>query len=43
MPHTHAGGLSYWVDQFAHHGQTNEDLITGFVASDEYFKEHTSG
>lgn len=30
-------GLSFWSDQFINHGKTNEDLITGFIASDEYF------
>lgn len=34
------GGLAYWLDQFVNHGQTNEDVITGFVASDEYFMTH---
>jgi hypothetical protein len=37
-----AAGLSYWLDQFLHHGQTNENLITGFLASDEYFNVVTS-
>jgi hypothetical protein len=37
-----ANGLSYWLDQFVRHGQTNENLITGFVASDEYFNAVTS-
>jgi hypothetical protein len=35
------GGLAYWTDQFVNGGQTNEDLITGFLASDEYFKRAT--
>jgi RHS repeat-associated protein len=35
-------GLSFWLDQFVNHGKTNEDLITGFLASDEYFAKHTS-
>jgi hypothetical protein len=35
------GGLAYWTDQFITHGKTNEDLITGFLASDEYFKRAT--
>ena len=30
-------GLAFWSDQFINHGKTNEDLITGFIASDEYF------
>ena len=34
-------GIDYWVNQFAH-GLTNEDVITGFVASDEYYQKHTS-
>jgi RHS repeat-associated protein len=36
-----AAGLSFWLDQFVNHGKSNEDLITGFVASDEYFREHS--
>ena len=32
-----AGGLAYWVSQFVHGGKTNEDLIAGFVGSNEYF------
>jgi RHS repeat-associated protein len=38
-----AAGLAFWLDQFANHGKTNEDLITGFVASDEYYRDHTGG
>jgi hypothetical protein len=38
-----AAGLSFWLDQFVNHGQTNENLITGFVSSDEYFRSHTTG
>jgi hypothetical protein len=34
-------GLSFWSDQFINHGKTNEDLITGFIASDEYFANST--
>ena len=34
------GGLDFWVSQFAH-GSSNEDLITDFVASDEYFQKYT--
>jgi uncharacterized repeat protein (TIGR01451 family) len=30
-------GLAFWSDQFINHGKTNEDMITGFIASDEYF------
>lgn len=33
-------GIEYWIDQFQH-GKTNEDLITGFLATDEYFAEHS--
>jgi uncharacterized repeat protein (TIGR03803 family) len=36
-----SGGLDYWTDQFINHGQTNEDLITGFLASDEYLRRGT--
>jgi streptogramin lyase len=32
--------VAYWVDQFVNHGQTNEDLIAGFVGSVEYFYRH---
>ncbi|HWB09164.1 MAG TPA: TIGR03118 family protein [Pirellulales bacterium] len=35
-----AQGLNYWVAQLAG-GETNEQVITGFVASDEYFNKHT--
>lgn len=34
-------GLAFWSDQFINHGKTNEDLITGFIASDEYFANST--
>jgi hypothetical protein len=33
-----AAGLNYWVDEFVNHGQTNEDLVAGFVGSPEYFQ-----
>jgi hypothetical protein len=33
--------IDYWVDQFANHGKTNEDVVTGFVGSAEYYKKHT--
>jgi uncharacterized protein (TIGR03118 family) len=33
-------GLAYWVEQFAN-GVTNEQVITGFVASEEYFDKQT--
>ena len=33
--------VAFWVGQY-HQGKTNEDIVTGFLASDEYFKEHTS-
>ncbi|HVX62653.1 MAG TPA: DUF4214 domain-containing protein, partial [Pirellulales bacterium] len=36
-----AGGLAYWLKQFAA-GKTNEDVISGFTGSAEYYKEHTS-
>jgi subtilase family serine protease len=35
--------IAYWVDQFTNHGKTNEDVVTGFVSSDEYYKKHTGG
>ena len=34
--------VEYWVDQFVHHGQTNEDLVSGFVSADEYFQRNTA-
>ena len=34
-------GLAYWVRQLGS-GVTNEDVITGFVASDEYFAVQTA-
>ena len=34
-------GVGYWVVQFAR-GLTNESLITGFAASDEYFRAHSN-
>jgi hypothetical protein len=34
-------GLAFWTNQFILGGQTNEDLITGFLASDEYYKRST--
>jgi hypothetical protein len=36
------GGLTFWTNQFIFGGQTNEDLITGFLASDEYFQRSTT-
>jgi len=33
-------GLQYWLQQFAA-GATNEDVITGFTGSAEYYKEKT--
>ncbi|HET6879085.1 MAG TPA: DUF4214 domain-containing protein, partial [Pirellulales bacterium] len=33
-------GIDYWVNQFAQ-GLSNEDLIAGFVASDEYFSDNS--
>ena len=38
-----ADELAYWVGQFAHHGLTNEDVVTGFVSSDEYCQRATGG
>ncbi len=34
--------VDYWVDQFVHHGTSSEDVVTGFVSSDEYFGKHTA-
>jgi hypothetical protein len=34
--------IDYWVDQFINHGQTNEDVVTGFVSSNEYYNRKTS-
>jgi hypothetical protein len=35
-------GLNYWVSQFTA-GLTNENLIAGFIASDEYFNKAILG
>lgn len=32
--------VDFWVGQY-HQGKTNEDIVTGFLASDEYFNKHT--
>ena len=32
--------VASWVDAFEH-GMTNENVVAGFVASDEYFKDHS--
>ncbi len=32
--------VAFWVGQY-HDGKTNEDIVTGFLASDEYFNDHT--
>jgi hypothetical protein len=34
-------GQAYWVDQFVHHGASNENVIAGFLASLEYFQQHS--
>ncbi|HEV3343589.1 MAG TPA: DUF4214 domain-containing protein, partial [Pirellulales bacterium] len=34
-------GLNFWVSQFAAGRLTNEDVVAGFLASDEYFNEHS--
>ncbi len=34
------GGLAFWLSRYAQ-GAVNEDIVTGFIASDEYFKEAT--
>jgi hypothetical protein len=36
-----AAGLDFWVTQFAEGHLTNEDVIAGFLASDEYFAKHS--
>ena len=33
--------VAFWVGQFGH-GTTNEDIVTGFVGSDEYFRRVTT-
>jgi hypothetical protein len=37
-----AGEVAYWVNAFGQ-GMTNEDIVTGFVSSDEYYRAHTTG
>jgi hypothetical protein len=34
--------VAYWVNAFTQ-GLTNEDIITGFVSSEEYFRAHSGG
>jgi hypothetical protein len=34
--------VNYWVDQFVNHHFSNEELIQGFVGSDENFGQHGS-
>ncbi|HQU45711.1 MAG TPA: DUF4214 domain-containing protein [Pirellulales bacterium] len=34
-------GLAYFAAQF-NHGWTNEEIITGFLDSDEYYNQHTN-
>ncbi|MGH7743851.1 MAG: DUF4214 domain-containing protein, partial [Candidatus Dormibacteria bacterium] len=34
-------GLVFWLDQFEANGMTNETMIAGFVASDEYYKANS--
>ena len=36
-----AGGLAFWLNQY-HQGAVNEDIVTGFISSDEFFKQATS-
>ena len=33
-----AADVAFWVDQFANHGQTNENIIVDFLAEPEYFQ-----
>jgi hypothetical protein len=35
------GGLAFWLSRYAR-GATDEDIITGFIASDEFFKQATT-
>lgn len=37
------GGLAYWTGQFIGNAATNEDLIAGFVSSEEYYNRVTNG
>ncbi len=37
-----AAEVNAWVDQFINHGQTNERVIAGFIASGEYYQDHYS-
>ena len=34
------GEVAYWVEQFAQ-GVRNEDVVAGFLGSDEYFRDNT--
>jgi hypothetical protein len=36
-----AAGQAYWMSAFEH-GTRNEDVVAGFLASDEYYHAHTS-
>jgi hypothetical protein len=36
-----AGGLAFWLSQYRL-GAVNEDIVTGFVASDEFFAQATA-
>lgn len=36
-----AGGLAYWLTQYQK-GAVNEDIVTGFIGSDEFFRQATS-
>ena len=33
-------GLAYWIDQYDHHGLTDEHLEAGFIGSAEYIARH---
>jgi hypothetical protein len=35
-------GLAYWVSLFVHSAKSNEELIAGFIASDEFFRKATA-
>jgi hypothetical protein len=35
-----AAGLAYWIDQYDHHGLTDEHLEAGFIGSAEYIANH---
>jgi RHS repeat-associated protein len=34
--------IDYWIDQFVNRGKTNEDVVTGFVSSLEYYRKNST-